>query len=335
MRIGELLAGALLFFGAVFLSLTISSGKAVAAMSCSTSGVLSFGVVDVLSGAASPAQPSTISIICTGANPNAVSATVCLSIGAGQSTSWPPRQLISGPKTLLFEIYKDSSLTTVMGSWSAYVPAYSATTTGLSILIPITSGSGSASVTLYGSVLGSQQSAGVGTYTNNFTDVSTSLETFQNPNLSPVAICGVSTQGTKSTAVSFSASATVQANCSVAANNLNFGNITSFGTNIDAQTTMSLTCSNGLPYTVGLSGGSSGATDPTQRKMHAGSDTITYGLYSNSARSAPWGDLIGTNTVAGTGNASAQSLTIFGRVYSGQTSPVGSYSDVIAVTVTY
>lgn len=335
MRVNQFFSSALLFFATFCLGLTISSGKAVAAMSCSTSGTMSFGVVDVLSGAASPAQPSIISIICSGANPNAVSATVCLSIGAGQSTSWPPRQLISGPRRLLFEIYKDASLTTVMGSYSAYVPAYSATTTGLSILIPITSGSGSASVTLYGSVLASQQSAGVGTYTNNFTDVSTSLEMFQNPNLSPVAICGVSTQGTKSTAVSFSASATVQANCSVSANNLNFGNILSFGTNIDAQSTMSLTCSNGLPYTVGLSGGSSGATDPTQRKMHAGSDTITYGLYSNSARSAPWGDLIGTNTVAGTGNASAQSLTIFGRVYSGQTPPVGAYSDVIAVTVTY
>jgi len=108
-----------------------------------------------------------------------------------------------------------------------------------------------------------------------------------------------------------------------------------FGSNIDAQTTMSLTCSNGLPYMVGLSGGLSGATDPTKPKMYAGVSTITYGLYSNSSRSASWGDLIGANTVAGTGKASAQSLTIFGRLFSGQAPPVGAYSDIIAVTVTY
>ncbi len=48
-----------------------------------------------------------------------------------------------------------------------------------------------------------------------------------------------------------------------------------------------------------------------------------------------WGNTIGTDTVAGTGTGSNQSLTVYGRVPV-QSTPVGAtYTDTVIVTVTY
>jgi spore coat protein U-like protein len=48
-----------------------------------------------------------------------------------------------------------------------------------------------------------------------------------------------------------------------------------------------------------------------------------------------WGDTIGSDTVAGTGNGAAQSYTVFGLVPVQTTPGPGTYNDVITVTVTY
>jgi spore coat protein U-like protein len=41
-------------------------------------------------------------------------------------------------------------------------------------------------------------------------------------------------------------------------------------------------------------------------------------------------------TLGATGSGTAQAVTVYGRVFSGQTSvPTGSYSDTVAVTVSY
>jgi spore coat protein U-like protein len=93
-------------------------------------------------------------------------------------------------------------------------------------------------------------------------------------------------------------------------------------------------CTNSTPYTVALDGGTSGATDPTQRKMSKGAEKITYGLYQDSARSQGWGNTTG-QTVGGTGTGSSQALTVYGRVASQTTPSAGSYSDSVVVTVTY
>jgi spore coat protein U-like protein len=69
--------------------------------------------------------------------------------------------------------------------------------------------------------------------------------------------------------------------------------------------------------------------------MANGAQTITYGLYQDSARSNAWGDTIGTNTESGTGTGSNQALTVYGRVGAQITSSPGSYSDAVVVTVTY
>jgi len=94
-------------------------------------------------------------------------------------------------------------------------------------------------------------------------------------------------------------------------------------------------CTNSTAYSVALSGGNSGATDPTQRKMSKASETITYGLYQNSARTQPWGSTSGVNTIGGTGSGSNQALTVYGRVTAQTTPSPGAYTDSVVVTVTY
>jgi spore coat protein U-like protein len=68
---------------------------------------------------------------------------------------------------------------------------------------------------------------------------------------------------------------------------------------------------------------------------YSGSNFINYALYRDSARTANWGNTVGTDTVSGTGTGANQSLTVYGRVPA-QTTPVaGTYTDTIVVTVTY
>jgi spore coat protein U-like protein len=48
-----------------------------------------------------------------------------------------------------------------------------------------------------------------------------------------------------------------------------------------------------------------------------------------------WGNTVGTDTVAGTGNGSGQVYTVYGQI-SAQTTPApGTYNDTITVTITY
>lgn len=135
---------------------------------------------------------------------------------------------------------------------------------------------------------------------------------------------------------SFAVTATVNASCSISANPLAFGGYDPFSASPnDALTTLSATCTATTPYTVGLNAGTgSGATVAT-RKMTSSSNTLNYSLYQDAARTTVWGSTIGTDTVAGTGIGTAQSLTVYGRIPASQNVPAGNYNDTIIVTITY
>lgn len=135
-----------------------------------------------------------------------------------------------------------------------------------------------------------------------------------------------------------SVTATVTANCTVSTSAVAFGNVNTItGGNVDASGGITVTCTNGTSWTAAAGAGSgTGATIAT-RKMASGGNLLNYSLYTDSGRTSVWGDgTSGNVTITGTGNGGAQSTTIYGRVPSGQTSaPAGSYSDTVAVTVTY
>jgi spore coat protein U-like protein len=134
----------------------------------------------------------------------------------------------------------------------------------------------------------------------------------------------------------FNTTVTVVNNCSIDAADLAFGNYSaSSGFPMSASTTLSVTCTSTVPYTVAMDGGVSG--QPAARAMNDGaSHTLNYGLYTTSAYATPLGD--GTNatsTLAGVGTGLAQSLTVYGRIPASQFVTPGSYSDRITVTVAY
>lgn len=135
---------------------------------------------------------------------------------------------------------------------------------------------------------------------------------------------------------SFDVTATVLAACEVTAQDLVFGNYDPVAAaNLDAQTTMSVTCTNGTGYQIGLNLGSgTGATTAT-RYMKKGSDLLGYTLYQNAGRTTLWGNTQNTDTRTGTGTGSAATVDVFARVPMHQTAPVGNYSDTITVTVTW
>ncbi|KRG67477.1 hypothetical protein ABB27_09665 [Stenotrophomonas terrae] len=125
----------------------------------------------------------------------------------------------------------------------------------------------------------------------------------------------------------------------VAASDIDFGTLTrSTGTPVDAQGTLEVNCSNGTPYTIGMNSGAN-ATSTTaaadNRRMSDGSNNfLAYGLYRDAGRQNFWGDVVGTDTLAGTGSASTQTVPVYGRVPSTD-APAGSYSDTVIATITY
>ena len=129
---------------------------------------------------------------------------------------------------------------------------------------------------------------------------------------------------------------TITATCTVnSAATLNFGTVGVLASNTDQTSTIQVTCTNTTPYNIGLDAGTgSGATVAT-RKLTSGGATVNYTLYSDSGRTTVWGNTVGTDTLAGTGNGTGQNYTVYGRIPTQSTPAPGNYADTITVTVTY
>src|SRR6185369_1088632 len=106
------------------------------------------------------------------------------------------------------------------------------------------------------------------------------------------------------------------ATCTInSASTLNFGNsIGVLSANVDQQSTIQVTCTNTTPYNVGLNAGTGTGATVATRKLTSGANTVNYTLYSNSGRTTVWGNTIGADTVAATGNGSAHNYTVYGRI---------------------
>jgi spore coat protein U-like protein len=132
----------------------------------------------------------------------------------------------------------------------------------------------------------------------------------------------------------FAVTATVGATCLVSATPLSFGSYTGADTN--TTSTVTVTCTNTTPYNVGLSAGlSTGATVITRNMTGPSSALLGYELFRDAGRTLNWGVTIGSDTQTGTGNGSAQILTVYGQVPPSQYVVPGTYSDTITATVTY
>lgn len=141
--------------------------------------------------------------------------------------------------------------------------------------------------------------------------------------------------GSKS--ATFQVTLTVQADCSIAANPLNFGTTGVIASNIDQTTDLDITCSTGTPYAVALDAGTpTGSTVATRLLANAGATgTVNYNLYQDAARTQVWGQTTGTDTVSGTGTGAAQTLTVYGRVPPQSTPAPDTYLSTVTATVSF
>lgn len=133
----------------------------------------------------------------------------------------------------------------------------------------------------------------------------------------------------------FQVTATVTAACNVSAGNLDFGSYDpTSGTDNDATSTISVTCTLLAPYQVKLDGG--GAGDTAARVMDAGGGTdLSYQLYSDASRSTVWGNTTSDDVESVGLGLLPRQHTVYGRIVAGQDVETGNYADTITVTLNF
>lgn len=126
--------------------------------------------------------------------------------------------------------------------------------------------------------------------------------------------------------------------CTISASDLAFGSINVVqNIEFDANTTLQVTCGEGVTYNIGLDQGTgAGGTTTTRVMTGSGGGSLNYALYQDNAHTQNWGNSNLVDTYAGTGNGTTQTVAVFGVIPAGQQSaPFGTYTDSIAVNVYY
>jgi spore coat protein U-like protein len=157
------------------------------------------------------------------------------------------------------------------------------------------------------------------------------------PALAVAAVFGVGNGITPASAATDTANLTVSASvaavCNVQAATLAFGAYDPTAGDLDATTSVDVTCTPGTTYEVGLGGG--GAGDVANRQMANGPATLNYSMYRNAGRTLNWGNTPTIDTVAGVGGGGVISHTVYGTIPADQFVAIGDYSDTVIITVTY
>jgi spore coat protein U-like protein len=293
-----------------------------AAINCSVaSSGLAFGdVTSALLANQTSSTVGTISFSCTGFNANST-ATVCLSLDTYNASN--TRSMTSGANTLNYQIYQNSSYTT---RWGDRADGFVVTV----FVSTNSSGAASGSATMYAQVLAGQATLPAGSYSQTIPGSANNELAAADGTTTPCT--SITTNRTR---ISFTITATISNFCTISATNLNFGTVANLSTSVAGTSSITLQCTNGDAYSVGLNAGSGSGATIASRLMTYGPYTVTYSLYQNSSHSAVWGTTIGTNTVSGTGSGGNQTLTVYGLVPA-QTAPAaGTYNDTVVATVTY
>lgn len=133
--------------------------------------------------------------------------------------------------------------------------------------------------------------------------------------------------------------ATVNSSCQTIAGTMFFGNVhpnSVSPTNVNGSITA--LCTTGTTYAISLSTAS--LSSSCLRTMTSGTNTMQYALYTDSARSKPWGDAMTGNcattyTATGTGSGGNQTIPVYGQIPGGQTGVAdGAYTDNVTITLT-
>lgn len=239
----------------------------------------------------------TVTVTCTSGQ----AYDIALNAGMASGATITTRSMVNGSALLGYQLFSNSGRTTNWGNSSS---------TGW------VAGTGNGSAQVY--TIYAQIPAGETGALQSYTDTITA---------------SISGTGITTATAQFSVTATIVKDCTVSATNLAFGNYTG-AVNISTST-VSVKCTSGTTYTVGLSAGMATGATVTTRQMQNGSALLKYGLFSNSGHTTNWGNSSATNWVSGTGNGASQPITVFGQIPATQYVKPGSYADTITVSVTY
>lgn len=147
-------------------------------------------------------------------------------------------------------------------------------------------------------------------------------------------LCGICLVGVAITAAAPASAQIKVPSCTVSATSVAFGTYNGrSGVSLDGVGTVSVNCSNYFGSGATLAIGTGGSGSYASRRVAAGANSILYNLYTSTARTTVWGD--GTSGTATVPAASATTYTVYGRIPANQKVPVGSYSDVVVVTLVY
>jgi len=127
--------------------------------------------------------------------------------------------------------------------------------------------------------------------------------------------------------------ATVQPSCTIFANDLLF-EITNFNkkNSYIGKTTLSLLCTKGTSFAIGLDKGSAPGATIINRKMNNRASYLNYSLYRDIGNNLVWGNSQG-NTLTGIATGERQTFTLYAKIPAGQISAPGKYLDSINVVV--
>lgn len=158
-----------------------------------------------------------------------------------------------------------------------------------------------------------------------------------------------------STTGNFQSTASLSATCILSGGAINFGAVTPGSGNSSATGTVSVTCSNGLPYDMAFSAGNSG--NELQRSMtgSASGDSLSYNIYTDSTYTTIIGDGSSGTSHPLSGNSGGRgfsggllagrnvyigmnrqiNFSIYGTLSNNQYPTPDTYSDNLTVTVSY
>ncbi|TFW29371.1 Csu type fimbrial protein [Duganella callida] len=149
-------------------------------------------------------------------------------------------------------------------------------------------------------------------------------------------IGGAAVYSNGSKTATFDVTMRIVADCTIAANPLDFGQSQGVLANaVNTNTTLAVTCTNTTPYNVGLSAGTGTGSSIASRVMSgtgANTSTVAFNL-SLTAGGGNWGNTQGTDTLSGTGTGQQQNLTVYGSVPAQATPQPDTYKSTITATI--
>jgi len=329
----RLLAVLLLVVGGLF---HVAPARAAGGITCTSASMtpVSFGTVNPLSSLTT--TTATLTYSCKNTDNKTHSATICFSIGEPGGAQTNPRQMSSGGNRLQFQLYQDPGYTTVWGS--EYFGTF-LTPLRVNLTLGPDGSTSNAFATLYAQVLNGQTTTVAGSYTDNYQNGDTAITVNDVQSGTAPNSCGGANTGAY---FPFLVSATVQKNCTVAANDLTFNAVAAGTATAPGNTTLSIACTANTPYTVGLlplNVASTTGAGTMKGETGGNTNTVQYQLYSNSTLSQVWGNTaaVGStgNGVAGTGTGSAQALNVYAKTTSSTDVTPDTYTDTVQVNVNY